>query len=78
MSLATAQIIHQAMKCQEALRLPWWRPVWMTGQTLPVRWILIRLRWYESGTVYLTPAMEQRLEFDGDVERVIVDLSGKR
>ncbi len=31
----------------------------------------------ESGTVYLTPAMEQRLVFDGDVERVIVDLSSK-
>ena len=29
----------------------------------------------ESGMVYLTPEMEQRIEFSGDVERVIVDLA---
>ncbi len=27
----------------------------------------------ESGTVYMTPKMEQRLEFTGDVERVVID-----
>jgi thiamine biosynthesis lipoprotein len=31
----------------------------------------------ESGTVFLTPAMELRLEFDGDVERAIVDLGSE-
>ncbi len=29
----------------------------------------------ENGTVYLTPAMDQRLQFSGDIKRVIVDLS---
>ncbi len=29
----------------------------------------------ESGMVYLTPEMEQRIQFSGDVERVIVDVS---
>ncbi len=29
----------------------------------------------ESGTVYLTPEMERRMQFSGDVERVIVNLS---
>jgi len=29
----------------------------------------------ESGTVYMTAAMENRLQFSGDVERVIVDLT---
>jgi thiamine biosynthesis lipoprotein len=29
----------------------------------------------ESGTVYLTPEMERRMEFSGEVERVIVDVS---
>lgn len=28
----------------------------------------------ESGTVYLTPAMEQRIEFTGDVKRVVIEL----
>lgn len=32
----------------------------------------------ESGMVYLTPEMDQRIQFYGDVERVIVDLSEKR
>lgn len=29
----------------------------------------------ENGTVYLTPAMEQRIQFSGDVERVIIQVS---
>jgi len=29
----------------------------------------------ESGMVYLTPEMEQRIQFSGDVERVIVDVN---
>jgi len=29
----------------------------------------------EAGTVYLTPEMERRMQFSGDAERVIVDLS---
>jgi thiamine biosynthesis lipoprotein len=29
----------------------------------------------ESGMVYLTPLMEQRIQFSGDVERVIVEVS---
>jgi len=29
----------------------------------------------EHGTVYLTPAMDERLQFTGDIKRVIVDLS---
>jgi D-aminopeptidase len=29
----------------------------------------------ENGTVYLTPAMDQRLQFTGDIQRVIVDLN---
>jgi thiamine biosynthesis lipoprotein len=32
----------------------------------------------ESGMVYLTPEMEQRIQFSGDVERVIVDVSAAR
>ncbi len=32
----------------------------------------------ESGTVYLTPEMEQRIQFSGDVERVIVEASALR
>ena len=28
----------------------------------------------ENGTVYLTPEMENRLQFSGDVERVIVEV----
>jgi len=28
-----------------------------------------------SGTVYLTPAMDQRLKFNGDVERVVVEIN---
>jgi thiamine biosynthesis lipoprotein len=31
----------------------------------------------ESGTVYLTPEMEQRIQFSGDDRRVIVDVSAK-
>jgi len=31
----------------------------------------------ETGMVYLITEMEQRLEFDGDVKRVIVDLNSK-
>ena len=30
----------------------------------------------ESGMVFLTPEMERRLQFSGDVERVIVDITG--
>ena len=29
----------------------------------------------ESGSVYLTPKMEQRIQFTGDVERVIVEIN---
>ena len=32
----------------------------------------------ESGTVYLTPAMEQRIQFSGDVEAVIIEVSTKK
>ena len=32
----------------------------------------------ESGMVYLTPEMERRMQFSGDVERVIVDLGAMR
>jgi thiamine biosynthesis lipoprotein len=32
----------------------------------------------ESGMVYLTPEMEQRIQFSGDVERVIVEVSAAR
>ena len=32
----------------------------------------------EAGTVYLTPEMELRMQFSGDVERVIVDLGTRR
>jgi len=28
----------------------------------------------ESGTVYLTPEMEQRIQFSEDVERVVIDI----
>ena len=30
----------------------------------------------ESGTIYLTPAMEKRIQFSGDEERVIINVSG--
>ena len=29
----------------------------------------------ESGTVYLTPAMEKRMQFIGDVERALIDIN---
>jgi len=32
----------------------------------------------ESGMVYLTPEMERRMQFSGDVERVIVELGAMR
>ena len=32
----------------------------------------------ESGTVYLTPAMEHRIQFSGEVERVIVEVDATR
>jgi len=32
----------------------------------------------ENGTVYLTPAMDERLQFSGDFKRVIVDLQSAR
>lgn len=32
----------------------------------------------EFGTVYLTPKMEKRIQFSGDVERVIVQITTTR
>jgi thiamine biosynthesis lipoprotein len=32
----------------------------------------------ESGKVYLTPEMEQRVQFSGDVERITVEVGAKR